>query len=141
MLVFNNSLGQVSTDSELHQALAINDSLLFSAGLNKCNIEKMKTLIHDDFEFYHDKGGVKKSKEAFFIVVNNGPCASGNVQNKRILVPNSLEVFPLYIGDKLYGAIQNGKHQFAETTARFTHLWLVSDDGTWQISRVLSFDH
>ncbi len=33
MLVFNNSLGQVSTDSELHQALAINDSLLFSAGL------------------------------------------------------------------------------------------------------------
>lgn len=140
-LSYNFCLSQVSKDSELYEALLKNDSLLFSAGLNNCNLKIMEILIHNDFEFYHDKGGIQNSKEEFFKVVKNGPCKSGKVENNRVLVPNSIEVFPLYNNRMLYGAIQNGKHQFGETTANFTHLWLITVDGTWQISRVLSFNH
>ncbi|WP_452219633.1 nuclear transport factor 2 family protein [Lacinutrix salivirga] len=140
LLITSTSFSQVEKSSELHKTLALKDSLLFNEGLNKCNLELMKTLIHSDFEFYHDKGGAQSSKEAFFMVVSNGPCASGNVKNKRVLVPNSLTVFPLYQNGILYGAVQHGSHQFADTTARFTHLWLL-DNKEWKIARVLSYDH
>ncbi len=63
-----------------------------------------------------------------------------------------MEVFPLYKDNSqvLYGAIQNGVHDFDQqyegevarktNTARFTHLWII-ENGDWKLKRVLSYDH
>ena len=63
-----------------------------------------------------------------------------------------MEVFPLCTDNKqkLYGAIQNGIHDFYQqekgekarktNTAKFTHLWII-EDGDWKLKRVLSYDH
>ena len=63
---------------------------------------------------------------------------------------NTLEVFPLYNQGVLYGAIQNGVHEFyikeankesrLTSTAKFSHVWLKENDA-WLLKRVLSYDH
>jgi len=131
---------QVNKNSELFKTLKANDSILFYEGLNKCNIDIMVTLISDDFEFYHDIGGIDKSKDAFINNIKNGPCNSGTLENKRALIKGSLEVYPLYENKKLYGAIQSGKHRFGNTIAKFTHLWILTNN-EWKITRVLSYNH
>ena len=40
---------QMDKNSELFKTLAEKDSLLFTEGLNKCNIELIKSLVHEDF--------------------------------------------------------------------------------------------
>jgi len=131
---------QVNKNSELFNTLKTNDSILFYEGLNKCNIDKIVTQINDDFEFYHDKGGIDKSKKDFINTITNGPCKTGTLENKRVLIKGSLEVYPLYENGLLYGAIQSGKHRFGNTIAKFTHLWLLTNN-EWKITRVLSYNH
>lgn len=146
------SYAQVSPESDLHSTLKAKDSLLFDAAFNRCEIETMKALFTEDFEFYHDKVGLTSGREEFLEPVRVN-CESwvGKMQpSKRILIDNSLEVYPLYNQGELYAAIQHGIHRFeflnAEgeyqkgDTARFTHLWVL-EDGAWKIKRELSYDH
>ncbi|WGD35038.1 DUF4440 domain-containing protein [Olleya sp. YS] len=133
------ALSQVDKDSELYKKLAINDSMLFTEGLNKCNPKLMAKYIHSDFEFYHDKGGINKGKDQFIIGLEQ-QCAGEGLGNKRYLVAGSLVVYPLYNKGELYGAIQHGEHNFGDSTPKFTHLWLL-ENNEWKISRVLSYDH
>ncbi|MGB6269296.1 MAG: DUF4440 domain-containing protein [Olleya sp.] len=132
-------LCQVEKDSELYKKLVINDSLLFTEGLNKCNPKLMAQYIHYDFEFYHDKGGVSKGKDQFISSLEQ-QCAGDGLGSKRYLVEGSLVVFPLYSEGVLYGAIQHGEHKFGDTIPKFTHLWLL-EDSEWKLSRVFSYDH
>jgi len=118
------AMGQVATDSELHQQLAQKDSLLFNAAFNTCNT----SLLEDRANW--DPKGMQPSK--------------------RILIANSLEVFPLYKNGVLYGAIQHGIHRFESLDndkvyqkgdiAKFTHVW-VKDNSEWNLKRELSYDH
>ncbi|MCW5519806.1 nuclear transport factor 2 family protein [Aureitalea sp. L0-47] len=143
-------MAQVSTDSELFLTLKQNDSLIFERGFNNCELNAFEDLLSEDLEFYHDKGGITKSKEEFVQQYKNGICGNPNFSSRRELIEGSLEVFPLYDGGKLYGALQKGIHRFFEkpkekqeipgSTARFTHLWLIEDD-QWRLKRVLSYDH
>ena len=95
----------------------------------------------EDFEFYHDKGGIDHSKSEFIETLKNGPCANLTIENRRTLKTESLEVFPLYTKtNELYGAVQSGTHHFGNSSPKFTHLWLLVE-GQWKLSRVLSFDH
>ena len=156
-LIFSISLtshllhAQVEKSSELFQQLKASDSLLFNIGFNTCNMAPFETLVSENFEFYHDKGGITASKVEFIKSLKDGLCKTPDTyQSRRELVTGSLEVFALKNNGELYGAIQNGKHQFyeksverAETTgsvARFTHLWLL-EDGEWKLIRSLSYDH
>lgn len=94
-------------------------------------------LFTDDAEFYHDVAGQTYHEDVWTL---KGCPAEDGVQ--RVLVPKSLEVFPI----KGYGAIQSGEHWFVEegaansTLAKFVHLWRFEND-EWRVSRVLSFDH
>ena len=110
-----------------------------------------ETVVSENFEFYHDKGGVTTSKAEFIQAFKNGLCKTPETyQSRRELVEGSLEVFALRKNGKIYGAIQNGKHQFYEKSngnpetkgniARFTHLWLL-ENGVWKLVRSLSYDH
>ncbi len=77
-------------------------------------------------------------------------CSATTHKPIRKLVPESLQVFPLYNQGKLYGAIQNGTHEFwikepekelyQTGIARFSTTWLLVD-GIWLMKNVLSYDH
>ncbi len=144
------AIAQVDKKSELFKILKNNDSLIFKVGFNTCDMSQFENLIFDDLEFYHDKSGVINSKLDFIKVMKNGICnAKNNSKLRRELKKNSLEVFPLYNNNKLYGAIQQGEHLFYETVnnketlngnAKFSHLWLL-ENNKWKLKRVLSYNH
>ncbi|MFT4849892.1 MAG: hypothetical protein ACI83B_002440 [Sediminicola sp.] len=150
-LISNTLNAQVEKSTELFQQLKAADSLLFNIGFNTCNMAPFETLVSENFEFYHDKGGITTSKSEFIQAFKDGLCKTPETyQSRRELVKESLEVFPLKNNGKLYGAIQNGRHQFHEKSvgspetkgniARFTHLWLL-ENGAWRLIRSLSYDH
>jgi len=151
LLVSGIATAQVDKGSELYQTLKAKDSILFKIGFNKCEVERSAELMFDDLEFYHDKGGITNSKEAFVTTMKNGICRADNPEKVyRFLVDESLEVYPMYNNGKLYGALQNGKHFFStdenmtyentDNYALFSHLWLL-DNGEWKIKRVISYNH
>lgn len=141
--------GQIDRSTELFRTLRQKDSLLFNASFNTCDIPELENLVSDDFEFYHDKGGLMGTKTEFIEATKNGLCKL-SYKARRELVEESLEVFPLNKNGVLYGAIQTGRHNFyakekdkleyLSSTAIFTHVWLL-ENGTWKLKRVLSYDH
>ncbi len=126
------------------------DRALFRAIFEDCDPEALKGLVTDDFEFYHDKWGQIARSKAEFVKAIQGLCerqrAGTDFKGKRVLVKESLEVFPM----KGYGAVESGRHDFFKVEpgkpdvptekARFTHLWRL-DNGKWLLARVLSYDH
>ncbi|MFT4611495.1 MAG: hypothetical protein ACJA1H_002441 [Glaciecola sp.] len=140
---------QTDSYSEVYKTLKANDSLIFERSFNKCELQYLDQLISEDFEFYHDKGGILDTKEQFIQTMKDGICDSNNTTKSSRELVGELEVFPLYSKGKLYGALQNGIHSFFETTngkvaagstAKFSHLWVLEND-KWYLKRVISFDH
>jgi len=124
----------------LFQTISSLDTALFDA-VNRCDLEKLGTFMTDDLEFYHDKTGLAVGKQDFLEKTKKNLC--GKVT--RELVSGSMEVYPL----NGYGAVEIGVHRFHhpghEDTmsvgeAKFIHIWQ-HKDGTWKISRVISYDH
>lgn len=117
---------------------------------NKCDIPKLAEMNSDDMEFYHDKGGVMLGKAKFTTAMQNNICGNPARRVRRAAVADSVRVFPMSEGGKLYGAVVAGEHLFyqdasgkpevLEGRARFTHMLLLKD-GAWKVSRVLSYDH
>ena len=144
---------QVAADSELYKTLQSKDSILFDAAFNRCDPDTLESIFTEDFEFYHDKGGITDSRDAFLQPLRDN-CAerdpSAPQYSKRILIKGSLEVYPLYKNGELYGAIQHGVHRFEFLNdkneyqrgdiAKFTHVWVLQD-GRWKVKRELSYDH
>lgn len=159
ILLFQFHIGysQEEKNTELYKTIMSRDSLLFNVGFNTCDISQFENLLSDNFEFYHDKDSIS-DKALFLKNFRKGLCGSvGTYQSRRYLVPNSTEVYPLYKKGVLYGALQNGIHQFYEksvgknesltnakehfgSTARFTHVWLL-ENGVWKLKRSFSYDH
>lgn len=128
------------TDKELFKTVEALDRAVFDA-FNSCNLEKLGSYFTEDLEFYHDLGGLSRSRQSLVEGTKNNIC--GKVQ--RELVADSLEVYPM----KGYGALEIGVHRFHHPgrekedgvgEAKFAHLWQ-NKDGVWQITRVISFDH
>jgi len=151
LLHFQKTTSQVEPSSELYKTIKDMDRILFENGFNECIISDMEPLISDDLEFYHDQGGITNSKEKFLLTIEQNICSNQKQKPIRKLMENSLEVFPLYDKEVLYGAIQNGIHEFfikdannrepyLTSTAKFTHLWLKEND-KWKLKRVLSYNH
>jgi len=140
---------QVSVDSPLYKIMMQNDSLLFEEAFNRCNTAVLEKIVADDFEFYHDKGGITNGKAAFIQSIQNNICKL-SYRPIRKLEPGSMEVYPLTQNGKLYGAIQNGRHSFSAqekdkpvyltSRAKFTHVWML-ENGEWKFIRGLSYDH
>ncbi|PTT73381.1 MULTISPECIES: serine hydrolase [unclassified Chryseobacterium] len=142
--------GQVTTQSELYKTILLKDSLLFNVGFNTCDIKQFENLLSDKFEFFHDRDSISY-KATFIHNLRNGLCFSPTTyQSRRELVNGNSEIYPLYKGKNLYGAIQLGIHKFYETiagkkesyasTAKFTSVWLL-ENGQWKLNKCLSYDH
>jgi len=127
-------------DDDLFGTIAALDTAVFDA-FNRCDLERFGTFFADDLEFYHDRGGLSRSRQALVEAVKNNIC--GKV--RRELVPGTLEVHPI----PGYGAVEVGVHRFhhpghddteAVGEARFVHVWQ-NANGAWRLTRVISYDH
>jgi ketosteroid isomerase-like protein len=123
---------------ELYKTIQQLDTELFDA-YNKCDLDKLGSMVAEDLEFYHDQTGLSVGRQALVDAVKTNIC--GKVH--RELVAGSLEVYPL----KGYGAVEIGVHRFTHPgdpkntgEARFIHVWQLQD-GVWKVKRVISFDH
>lgn len=149
LLIPSAIMAQVAKDSDLFLALKKMDQMVFDQGFNHCDLKILDAVTATDLEFFHDQGGIQ-NKEAFLKATRNNICGDATIRITRELVNQSLEVFPLYENNTLYGAVQKGEHLFyrkegqnqTELTgyAKFTSLWILEED-EWQLKRVLSYDH
>ena len=140
LFIISSCDAQVEKKSDLFITLKAKDNLLFEVGFNQCNLKQLDMLVMADIEFYHDRDGMTKSKTHFIDSIKDNLCFSGKNIINRVLEKESLQVFPLYKGDTLYGALQTGNHSFGDTKANFSHVWLL-DNNDWKISRVISYNH
>ena len=128
-------IAQVSKDSDLYKEILATDTALFYS-YNTCDLETHASLISEDLEFYHDKGGLSTNKEEYMTSMKANIC--GKVE--RILTPDTFEVHEI----KDFGAISLGKHSFhnlvedsySEPT-KFITIYKNTENG-WKITRVIS---
>ena len=140
---------QVAKNSELFKTLKTHDSIFFERSFNRCDFEFINKSVHKDLAFYHDRSGFQ-NKNFFIENIRKYICSNQDKKPIRKVVAESLEVFPMYNNEILYGAIQNGIHEFyireknkeevITGRARFTHLYLL-ENGQWLLKEVFSFDH
>ena len=122
----------------LYKTISGLDTALFDA-YNTCNLDKLGSMVSGDLEFYHDKTGLAVGRTPFVEAIKTNIC--GKVH--RELVSSTLEVYPMHD----YGAVEIGVHRFTHSgdptnigEAKFIILWRLKD-GTWQVTRTISFDH
>jgi len=144
------AFAQVDKNTDLYRNILSKDSLLFNVGFNTCDISQFENLLSENFEFFHDVAGISDKKK-FLQDIRNGLCVNpANFQSRRELLAGSTEIYALYHNGTLYGAIQEGVHQFFEkepnkpelfgSSAKFTHVWLL-ENGEWKLDKSLSFEH
>ena len=141
--------GQVSKDSDLFKSLKKHDSIFFEKSFNQCDLKYTEEATHPELIFYHDKSGIQ-DKAKFLENVQKNLCSNKERKPIRKIQIESLEVYPLYDNEKLYGAIQNGVHEFYirekgkedlfTGKAKFTHVYLLQNN-QWILKEVLSYDH
>ncbi|PIF46528.1 uncharacterized protein DUF4440 [Chryseobacterium sp. 52] len=138
---FSQSKSYTPVSKELYDTIMEKDSLLFGAS-NSGNIDQLKTFFTEDLEFFHDADGLANYQKT---VDNFSRVAKNYSYTRRVLVPGSVEVYPI----KDYGAVQTGIHQFCRLengslincgAFKFVHVWKKTPDG-WKISRVISYGH
>ena len=126
----------------LYNDIAHMDSAIFDA-FNTQDMEVIKKTFAKDAEFYQDNDGFKgydQTMEGFASMFERNK----NTGLRRLLVPGSLEVYPI----KDYGAIEIGEHQFCHKengrddcgTFKFVIIWK-KRDSTWQLTRTISYGH
>jgi hypothetical protein len=135
-----NSYSPISKD--LYDTIAYLDSVFFNA-FNTRDFDKLKTLVSENLEFYHDLGGVtnyNQNMEAFKKTFES----DRTVRRERL--EGTLEIYPI----KDYGAVETGVHRFYATEkgqqeklsseAKFVQVWQ-KKDGEWKITRIISYGH
>lgn len=122
--------------SELYHTIAHMDSVYFNA-YNSCDMETQARIYADSLEFYHDGSGLETSKKDLLNAIKANIC--GKVT--RVLVPESLEVYPLpgfgAVEIALHRFINHAEHDHLSEPSRFIVIWRLRD-GQWQITRVIS---
>ena len=129
-----------TTQIELFNKVAQLDSSLFAA-YNSKKLDLMKTYFTNDLEWYQDNGGLISFEKVF---ENFNSIFNRDYDLKRSLIKESLEIHPI----EGYGAIEIGNHQFKHIengkleigTFKFLMIWK-NDNGSWKVSRVISYDH
>lgn len=135
---------------ELTDAIRDRDAALFRIVFDGCEPDQLRTMVSDDFEMYHDRGGVVATSADAFVADYRASCTArlqpDAWRSRRELVAESLQVHPV----PGFGAIEQGDHLFYERRgdgperlvgrAHFVQLWQLTDDG-WKLARVFSYAH
>jgi hypothetical protein len=135
----------------LTEAVAARDAEFFELFFEGCDPARVRTMIADDIEMYHDKGGFVWHGADAVIAEYARSCEErrkpGAWRSRRELVRETLRVDPV----PGHGAIEEGEHLFHERKgdgpeklagrARFVQLWTLGADGGWRLSRIFSYGH
>jgi hypothetical protein len=138
------------TEALRAEVQAADDRFFTAYFASNCQADTVAAMLSDDFEMYHDKGGVVATSATQFMADYAAACAarapSDAWRSRRELVPESLLVDPV----PGFGAIEDGQHRFYERRgdgperlagiAHFTQLWEKTATG-WKLKRVFSFAH
>jgi hypothetical protein len=148
VLIIIHASAQTAADSVTAMILHL-DSGFWNA-YNHCDTAAFKNYLEDDVEFYHDKGGATMGAPALIQSLEKGLCSSVNYRLRREAVAGTVKVYVMQQNNETYGAIitgehvfyvtQNGKPEFLDGDANFTHLWLLKNN-VWKMSRILSYNH
>ena len=139
------------TTPELRAMVHTLDGQLFDAVFTRCDADRLRPLVAEDFEFYHDKHGLSATSGAQFVDNVAAMCArqetGEDYRARRELDAATSEVFAM----NNYGAIHTGVHRFymlepgkpekLVEISRFSNLWHRDEEGNWTLTRVLSYDH
>jgi hypothetical protein len=134
----------------LRASIASRDADFFELYFLGCDAKRLRPMLADDVEFYHDKGGFVFRNAEMMTADYMKSCTERAKpdawRSRRELVASSLTVDPV----PGYGAIETGEHLFYERRgngpeklvgrARFAVVWQWLD-GVWKISRALSYAH
>ena len=134
----------------LRASIEARDAELFELFFQGCDPARLRTMLAEDVEFYHDKGGFVFRNAEAMVADYAKQCAErakpDSWRSRRELVVSSLIVDPV----PGYGAMEAGDHLFYERKgdgperlagrARFATVWVWSE-GNWKLSRVLSYAH
>ena len=134
--------GYSPVSKDLYDSIAYLDSVFFNA-FNTRDLDKLKALLSENLEFYHDLGGVTNYHQNIDAFKKTFESDRGL---RRKLVEGTLEVYPI----KDYGAVETGIHRFYATEkgqqeklsseAKFVQVWQ-KKDGAWKITRIISYGH
>ena len=140
--ISNQSTHYSPVSKDLYDSIAYLDSVFFNA-FNTRNLDKLKTLISENLEFYHDLGGVTSYNQNLHAFKKT---FESDRRVRRELVKGTLEVYPI----KDYGAVETGSHRFYATEkgqqeklsseAKFVQVWQ-KKNGVWKITRIISYGH
>ncbi|MGA9238745.1 nuclear transport factor 2 family protein [Robiginitalea sp.] len=136
LIACHNAMGQVARDSELYRTIMQLDTAYFEA-YNSCDMATQASLMSDDLEFYHDKGGLNTSKSEIIQSIEANIC--GKVT--RELIEESVEVHDI----AGFGAVEIGYHKFynnqepdaQSNPSRFITVWK-NTEGDWKMHRIIS---
>lgn len=140
----------MSEGPALRASIEARDAELFELFFSGCDPARLRTMLADDLEFYHDKGGFVFRNAEAMITDYAKQCferAKPDAwRSRRELVKSTLVVDPV----PGHGAMEAGDHLFYERKgdgpeklagkARFAIVWKWQD-GQWKLSRVLSYGH
>ena len=140
----------VPPQPRLTEVIAARDGAFFQLFFTGCDPARLRPMLADDVEFYHDKGGLVFTSAEAMVADYAEKCAARQKpdawRSRRELVRSSLRVDPI----PGYGAMQFGDHLFYERRgdgpeklvgrARFASVWRL-ENGSWKLARILSYAH
>ena len=97
---------------ELREQIIAADDVLFERAFNECDMAALEGVLMPDAEMIHDQAGINRGREAFMAPVRENICNGGPQKPIRKRVEPSIEIYPLYENGRLYGAIEQGQHEF-----------------------------
>jgi|ERR1035437_989546 hypothetical protein len=132
----------IQQPTEIYKEIVKVDSLLFNA-FNTCDSVTYKNFLTDDFEFYHDQGGLHYLDEEMQSIKE---MCDRNSHIRRELLEKTLEIYKIGEND----ALEIGVHRFFHTNKgetehlsgiyKFIQIWQ-KKDGIWKLKRVISYGH
>ena len=118
----------------------------FWKAYNTCDIPATGDFFTESIEFYHDKGGLTKSRADLVESIKKNICGNPNQRVRREAVAGSVQFYPmagnraLLVGDHKFYITEPGKPEYLTGQAKFDDLWEYAD-GHWRMSRVFSYSH
>jgi hypothetical protein len=135
----------------LEQAIARRDTEFFRLFFEGCDPARLRTMVTDDLEMYHDKDGFVWHGADEAVAGYAKRCTEQKKpdawRSRRELVPGTVQIDPV----PGFGAMETGEHVFYERRgngpeklvgrARFAQVWALAPDGQWRLARILSYAH
>ncbi len=141
---------QDADPAALTREIAEADAHFFPLFFEGCDPAAVTASLTQDFEMFHDKGGLVAASAAPFVEAYARECEKRKQpdawRSRRELVPGTMKVWPV----PGYGAIEEADHVFyerkgdgPERLAGRSHLVQVwkREDGKWKLARVFSYAH